>query len=334
MKQQNTNIEELFKDKFQNFEADPGTNAWANVQTGISSNAAAASAATTTASWASSAIVGVVITAVAIGGYLFFNNEGEKKIQPQQTETEETSSITEVEQSIEKQEEIHTNNEAFKDGAEDDLNQPLEIEDTQVQTKKEREDNNTLINAEEISVDEQSDKVTSKIEEKTIDQILAEHQQFLDEQAAANASSNAEAGDSEREIILPVKSENEEKAEVKEKNSTNSSEDQLTEEAKFKAEQKRIADQVSFPNIFTPNLDGENDEFKMIVKKSIAIDNIQVSILDMSGRVIGAFNGIHNNWDGKLLNGSVAPTGQYAFQAVIFVDGKQYRKLGLFSLTR
>ena len=332
MKQQNNNIEELFKDKFQNFEADPGANAWANVQTGISSNAAAASAATTTASWASSAIVGVVITAVAIGGYLFFNNEGEKKIQPQQTETEETRSITEVEQSIEVQGEISTTNEALKDGAGNNLQQPSEIEDAQVQTKKEREDNNNSINTEETSVDGQSDEVNSEIEEKTIDQILAEHQQFLDEQAAANANSNAEAGDSKREVTLPMKSGNEEKAEVEEKNTTNSSENQLTEEARIKAEQKKIADQVVFPNVFSPDLDGKNDVFKMTVEKSITIDNIQVSIIDLSGKVIGGFTGIYNGWDGRLLNGNLAPVGWYKYQAIIYLDGNQIPKIGSFNL--
>ena len=333
MKQQNNNIEELFKDKFQNFEADPGANAWANVQAGISSNAAA-SAATTTASWASSAILGVVITAVAISGYLFFNNEGKKKIQPQQTKTEETTSVTEIELSIELQEEISTNNEAFKGGTEDNLNQPSEIEDAQVQTKKEREDNNNSINTEETSVDGQSDEVTSKVEEKTIDQILAEHQQFLDEQAAANANINAELGDSERETTIPVKSENKEKAKVKEKNFTSSSENQLTEEARIKAEQKKIADQIVFPNVFSPDLDGTNDLFKMMVDQSIPIDNIQVSIVDINGKIVGGFTGIYEGWDGRMPNGNLAPAGWYTYQAIIYTEGKRIPKINGFNVKR
>ena len=333
MKQQNNNIEKLFKDKFQNFEADPGANAWANVQTRISSNAAA-SAATTTTSWASSAILGVVITAVAISGYLFFNNEGKKKIQPQQTETEETTSVTEIELSIELQEEISTNKEAFKGGTEDNLNQPSEIEDAQVQTKKEREGNNNSINTEETSVDGQSDEVTSKVEEKTIDQILAEHQQFLDEQAAANANRNAELGDSERETTIPVKSENKEKAEVKEKNFTSSSENQLTEEARIKAEQKKIADQIVFPNVFSPDLDGTNDMFKMMVDQSIPIDNIQVSIVDINGKIVGGYTGIYEGWDGRMPNGNLAPAGWYTYQAIIYTEGKRIPKINGFNVKR
>ncbi len=163
---------------------------------------------------------------------------------------------------------------------------------------------------------------------------MAEHQQFLDEQAAANASSNNGAEDSKREITLPVKLDNEEKTKVEEKNSTNSSEDQFTEVARIKAEQKKIADQVVFPNVFSPDLDGTNDMFKMMVDQSIPIDNIQVSIVDLNGKIVGGFTGIYGGWDGRMPNGNLAPAGWYTYQAIIYIDGQRIPKINGFNLKR
>lgn len=333
MKQQNKNIEELFKNMLQNIEAEPGANAWANIQTGLSAGASSSSVASTSASWASSAIVGVVITTVAIGGYFFFNNEGEKKIQPQQVEIEEITSTAEVEQSTRDQDTESTNAEAFTKSSEDNLNKPEIKEEVKVQIIK-REDNSKLINTETIDDGKQSAEISEEIEKKSIDQILAEHQQFLDEQAAAKADNNAEAGDSEREITLSVKLGNEEKAKVEEKNSTNSLEDQLIEVARIKAEQKKIADQVVFPNVFSPDLDGTNDMFKVMVEQSIPIDNIQVSILDLNGKIVGGFTGIYEGWNGRMTNGNLAPAGWYTFQAIIYVDGQRIPKIDGFNLKR
>ena len=333
MKQQNKNIEELFKDKLQNIEADPGANAWANIQTGLSAGTTSATVASNSVSWASSAIVGVVITAVAVGGYFFFNNEGEKKIQPQQVEIEETTSTVGVEQSTREQNTESSNGEAFTKSSEDNLKKS-EIEEVKIQTTKKREDNNKSINTETIDDSKQSAEISEEIEEKSIDQILAEHQQFLDEQAAANASSNNGAEDSKREITLPVKLDNEEKTKVEEKNSTNSSEDQFTEVARIKAEQKKIADQVVFPNVFSPDLDGTNDMFKMMVDQSIPIDNIQVSIVDLNGKIVGGFTGIYGGWDGRMPNGNLAPAGWYTYQAIIYIDGQRIPKINGFNLKR
>lgn len=333
MKQQNKNIEELFKDKLQNIEADPGANAWANIQTGLSAGTTSTTVASNSVSWASSAIVGVVITAVAVGGYFFFNNEGEKKIQPQQVEIEETTSTVGVEQSTREQNTESSNGEAFTKSSEDNLKKS-EIEEVKLQTTKKREDNNKSINTETIDDSKQSAEISEEIEEKSIDQILAEHQQFLDEQAAANASSNNGAEDSKREITLPVKLDNEEKTKVEEKNSTNSSEDQFTEVARIKAEQKKIADQVVFPNVFSPDLDGTNDMFKMMVDQSIPIDNIQVSIVDLNGKIVGGFTGIYGGWDGRMPNGNLAPAGWYTYQAIIYIDGQRIPKINGFNLKR
>lgn len=332
MKQPNNNIEELFKSKLRNLEADPGPNAWSNVQSGITSGAASVSASAGASSWVSSAIVGVIITAVAVGGYFLFNNEGEKKIQPQQAEIEKTKTAADIEPSIEKQEKVSTNNEAYNNNAENNAEQSTENQVNRTPAKHDSKENNNSIKSETLSDNEELASVSTEIEEKSIDQMLAEHQQFLDKQAALNSNSDAQTGDDEKESTSTVQPSVAEKTERK--SNTNSSDAELTEEARIRAEQKRIADQVVFPNVFSPDLDGKNDVFKMTVEKSIPIENIQVSVVDLNGKVVGGFTGKYEGWDGRLLNGSLAPAGWYKYQAIIYVDGKQVPKIGTFNLKK
>ena len=321
MKQQNKNIEELFKDKLHNFEADPGVNAWANVQAGISSGATSSSTATSGGSWASTVIVGIVITAVAVGGYFFFNNEGEKKAQPQEQTTEVSNIISEELQNNPTKEAAAS--ETFKAVINDEAEE--KASELANSTKVPNEVNQKV----ESKQDEQLDIIEPIVYEKTIDEILAEHQQFLDAQPTNSSQTETEQG-ATKTAEQPVTTNTSKQVNSTSVNSTNNTDRQID----LKKEQKRIADQVEFPNAFSPNLDGKNDVFQMTVKKSIAVDNLQVSILNKSGTVIGAFTGIYEGWNGKLLNGSFAPEDQYIYQAIIYVDGKQIPKFGSFTLTR
>ena len=327
MKQQNKNIEELFKDKLQNIEADPGANAWANIQTGLSAGTTSATVASNSVSWASSAIVGVVITAVAVGGYFFFNNEGEKKIQPNQ-ETIEVPANEKDEVAtpiISTLEEVEENLPTYNEQNEDVVIEKKDIVSAKSKTEQvEKTASSTNQN--------NQNKENSTLEEKTIDEILEEHQQFLEEQAAAS-SRNTKSKDDNTEASSVNQQSIEKTADSKEKNSTNPTKTS-TENVDLREEQKRIADQVVFPNVFSPDLDGLNDIFKMTVEQSIPIDNIQVSIVNLNGKVIGGFTGIYEGWDGRLLNGNLAPAGWYKYQAIIYLDGKEIPKVGGFNLKR
>ena len=331
MKQQNNNIEELFKDKLHNLEADPGANAWANVQSGISSGAASSSVTAAASSWASSAIVGVIITAVAIGGFFFFNNEGEKKIQPNQKTVETPKINPEVEEAVKQQKvssAVENNNDVPTTDKSEIAHKTAASKKTLV--KKDQSLDNKKNNTE---IDAQIDEATQIIEEKTIDEILAEHQQFLDEQAAArkNAKSSmdntAQSGSKEQQNDTKT-------TDPEVTKSSNPTNIRAEEKVNLIKEQKRIADQVIFPNVFSPGLDGYNDVFRMTVAKSLPIDNIEVSIIDLNGKVVGAYTGVYEGWDGRFLNGSFAPEGFYIYQAIIYVDGKQIPKVDSFSLKR
>jgi len=319
LKQQNKNIEELFKDKLHNLEADPGANAWANIQTGISSNGTGTSATISSGSWASTAIVGLIITTVAIGGYFFFNNEGEKKVKPKE-QTTEVSNTTTTEK---------IQNSTIKETPE--VLVPEEVEEKASAPSRSIHAPTRLTKKIEVTGETQLDPVEPITYEKSIDAILAEHQQFLESQTASSSpteidQSHADTKTEEQPTQPKL---------AKEVTATSPSSSTATDQqADLKKEQKRIADQVVFPNVFSPDLDGHNDMFKIIVEKSIPIDNIQVSVLDVHGKVIGAFTGVYDGWDGNLANGSIAPVAWYTYEAIIYVEGKQIPKVGGFYLSR
>ena len=326
MKLQNNNIEELFKDKLHNLEADPGANAWAKVQSEISSGAASSSVTGGANSWVSSAIVGVVITAVVVGSYFIFNNEGEKKIQPKHETTENPRINSDFKEGSKQEEQLLDN---LNETNTSTNNETKDVKETSAPLQAVSDDPKKPNFSTVLTKEVQVDKATQIINKKTIDEILAEYQQFIEEQTAARKNSTSTNNTVNSKTTEPSNNVRASDAEV-----PNSS--TIDNEVKIGVieEQKRIASQVSFPNAFSANFDGTNDEFQLIVEQSITIDNLQVNILNSSGTIVGVFNGIYNGWNGKLKNGSFAPEGVYIYQAIIYLDGKQIPKQGSFTLTR
>ncbi len=327
MKQQNNDIEKLFKDKLQNFEVTPRVNAWANVQAGISGGAAGSASA----SWSSSVIVGVIIASVAVSGYFFFNNEGQKKINPPKQTPVENVVIKKAKPEVSSDlSGIKSKTANSSVGSESVKKASTEIAN-QLSPNEKRGFNSNGVKAttdnSELTEEEQ------QIHEQTIDEIIAEHQRFaveqqeIEELAEKLSENNTPASSASAEERDKSANDPENKA-----NSNVNSTVDVNEQNRL--ENKRIAVQVIFPNIVTPDFDGTNDVFKLIKEKSIAIDNIRIDVLTLNGKVIGTSNGTSDGWDGRLPNGSLAPEGPYSYQAVIYIGEKQFSKVGGFVLKR
>lgn len=69
---------------------------------------------------------------------------------------------------------------------------------------------------------------------------------------------------------------------------------------------------VFFPNAFTPNGDGNNDEFK-VVTNTIDIELFSLSIFNRWGALVYQTNDITQGWDGTF-NGTVCQSGSYVFK--------------------
>ncbi|MEN8225784.1 MAG: gliding motility-associated C-terminal domain-containing protein [Bacteroidota bacterium] len=74
---------------------------------------------------------------------------------------------------------------------------------------------------------------------------------------------------------------------------------------------------IWFPNSFTPNGDGLNDEFKPVYDH---IYQYQLNIFNRWGEIIFETNNIGEGWDGNI-NGSKAPVGVYVF-VVNYIDNQ------------
>ena len=85
-----------------------------------------------------------------------------------------------------------------------------------------------------------------------------------------------------------------------------------------------IAHRLDYPNVITPNGDGKNEIF---VIESDYILTLQVQVLNMTGKIIHQWSSLHGFWDGRLENGDLAPEGKYLINIfAIREDGLQVRE--------
>lgn len=95
-----------------------------------------------------------------------------------------------------------------------------------------------------------------------------------------------------------------------------------------------VKPEVNVPNVFTPNGDGVNDEFRLI---NNGYKEYEVLILNRWGNVIAQSYVVDDNyiWDGRLENGSLATEGVYYYRiAGVLADGNPREEHGFFHLVR
>ena len=68
---------------------------------------------------------------------------------------------------------------------------------------------------------------------------------------------------------------------------------------------------VEFPNVFTPNADGDNDVFKLITENDVCFDNINVTIINRWGLKMFESTDLRFEWDGTNKQGVKCKDGVY-----------------------
>jgi len=68
---------------------------------------------------------------------------------------------------------------------------------------------------------------------------------------------------------------------------------------------------VDFPNVFTPNADGDNDVFKLITENDVCFDNLSVTIYNRWGVKMFESTDLSFEWDGTTKNGGKCKDGVY-----------------------
>lgn len=89
---------------------------------------------------------------------------------------------------------------------------------------------------------------------------------------------------------------------------------------------------ITMPNIFTPNNDGINDEFKITSKK---ITTLNCKIYNRWGILVSELTKINEGWDGRSTSGLQCTTGVYYYiLTAMGEDGKEYNDKGFVSLVK
>ena len=90
--------------------------------------------------------------------------------------------------------------------------------------------------------------------------------------------------------------------------------------------------EISMPNIFTPNNDGQNDQFFPV--QMINVKDITLTIYNIWGTEIFETTNVPEGWDGKS-NGQNSPEGTYYWRLnYSSLDDENYSKAGFLTLLR
>ena len=337
MNKETNQIEDLFKQAFENYEADAGSNAWQAIQSKMAAESAATSSAsaastTTTAtstSWIATAIVATVISATAIGGYFFFNDTAEKikgkdkpfevKEKIEFNKKENTSTQTEISSSTNtnKDNALKTENNVEEVVADKEINEKTTNLSSNVNNSKSESTKATVVENQEAN---------NKLENKQSNDNLTNNNTATVEKNVSEELTTTETAD----ISETTKPNNntadkkvEEKSTTTPPSQTTSTEAEVNEETN--KEKVSPPTFINLPNVFSPNNDGVNDELKMEIED---FDEYHIQIFNRSGQMVFESHDINNHWKGDLPNGSIAPVGYYSYQILILKEGESFKKVG------
>jgi len=332
LKKQN-DIEQIFKEAFEHFEVDPGTQMWSNIKTQINTQPSSGVGQGTGAAGSGiSASVGIsilalVIGAVVLGGYFYF--EKDSKFLKEQDQKIEQNSKNGFKASPESESVINSTNE--KD-------QTQEVE-------KSFEKNHT---AHPYSFGKNQSNVQRSNELQSdplrgMSEVLNQKgNRFEPTENEIKVSEGQMPKETEPSYKEPSKvtsttggSVNTEKKEAEsfiENNSGKKNGDEKEpdfEKSQAKQMAQNIFDKV--PNVFTPNQDGFNDFFRVQVEN---VDRMEMRIFSRNQKEVANFNSTYESWDGRLPDGSLAPTGVYFYMLVLEINGEKFIDKGNLTLNR
>ncbi|RMG79293.1 MAG: gliding motility-associated C-terminal domain-containing protein [Bacteroidetes bacterium] len=72
---------------------------------------------------------------------------------------------------------------------------------------------------------------------------------------------------------------------------------------------------VFIPNVFSPNKDGINEQFKIVFGNPSAVESVSVEIYNRWGVKIFDYQSVFGFWDGRTYSGEEAPDGTYLYVA-------------------
>ena len=317
------NLEDLFKDSFENFEADVNPSVWKNIQTAMKGIGLGLLGKMLLNKLGSSAVISIVSSAAAIIATVFVMNGTKtetKTVQPKEdTQPKIVSEV--VKPSVDEIKSFLTAEKA-------------EVKETPVVVKNEVESKN--ING----------TISIKKDKKAIEALISDNR-------IASISSSCVGGTVPLIISLsnlgsgkinkwtfndgtkpmtgaePVKYFDE--PGIYTITLTSISSDGKTAVDSIKVEALANSS-ITVPSEFSPNDDCKNDVF---VFNRVNVSSYTITIVDKNGTVAYDYSGTDGKWDGKTPKGKKAQEGIYYYiVSAIGKDGKTYEKKGKISLSR
>ena len=325
----NDNLEDLFKDSFEDFEADVKPKTWDNIQAALKGAGIGIIIKTLINKIGTNTIIAVVSSAATVIGTIMIMNwtgTGSKK---------ETVSNTINNTTSPKTEEI-TNNNIVSNPKTDHT---ADNTTTSALTNKTNANNtaNTTVNATKKSKAE-LENVVKEIESKSIasinSNVVAGAVPLIVNLSNAGAGKinkwNFGDGKTAKNISNPVHVYDVPGIYTVVLSSTTI--DGKTKNDSIKIEVYGNSSLSSIPTTFTPNEDGDQDFF---IIKSENIKGMNATILEGNGTIVYSYKGVEIKWDGRNKKGEKAKEGLYYYIIdAEGIDGKKIEKKGSIKLTR
>jgi gliding motility-associated-like protein len=315
-------LEDLFKDSFENFEADVNPGVWKNIQTGLKGAGLGLIGKMLINKIGSNAIVAIVSSAAAVVGTVFvMNGTADKETKIPKTAEPKVIADTQKPTVDEIKNFLSTGNSANKET-------PAVKKETAPEAKA----------------------PVVKKDEKQIQKVLSE----LTEGRIASISSSCVGGavplivslsnigtgkankwtfnDGTKPMTGPDPVKYFDVPGIYTITLTSTSADGKTAVDSVKIEVTGNSSMASAPTDFSPNGDGVRDEFRF---NQVNMVSLEATVVDKKGKVIYSSNSIDAKWDGKTMGGEKAKEGIYYYiLSAVGVDGKKYEQKGKINLTR
>ncbi len=297
---ENDNIQDLLREKLQSHEVTPSDAVWKNVSSSLSSTATSSAAAGSSILFkAAVAVIGV--SGLGIATYFILQDD---------TAVVESAKITSLK--------VDNEEESIK-----------EIEKTEIALEENDEafiENNNESQIENTTVEEVAVVLSGPSEEIDFNPISSDVQ---DASVVQNTIPQTnELAESSINTDTPV----EEPLIVSE--DATAIEEETIEEETVETEERieDVEENISLPNIFTPNNDGANDFFSIEMSDKL---DFQIVVIDQTNTVVFQSNDKNFRWDGTMMSGEPAPSGNYVyFLSAKTMSGKDFVKSSKLRIQR
>lgn len=335
MNMKNDNLEDLFKNSFENFEAEVNPNVWKNIQAGIKEGDSTVFAKFKLNKIGVNALVAIVSSIAAIIGTVLVMNFGSsnsdktKSINSNRDAVLKTTSVS-PEQALTDVKVVEVQKSEQKENATaiQNINNPIVPAEQKTggnveSIKKNKQKINSIINT-------LSEEPIALINANPIGGTVPLFVNLSNKGIGKTNKWTFNDGKKETTSANPVHVFENPGVYTVTLSSTNS--DGKTSIDSVEVEVTGNSSISSIPTAFSPNGDGINDEF---IFKSQNIINMSAVIFDKNGNIIYTWEGIDGKWDGKNMKGEkVKPDTYFYLISAEGIDGKKYEPKGSLNLTR